>query len=281
MWVFWDWLVAMGQAKLRRSSQAAVLRNAQGCTYCGGVNTAVEIDHMPPRLMFRTMQRPKGLEFPSCKACNRGTSRVDVVAAYMARTLPGISNQLDTDEWNRLLREVERVAPGLLREMHIPSFMQETLLAKYGIQKPDKHAVLRANGPLLSAHMQAFAAKVGFALHYEFTGAIVPIGGRVQIRWFTSEEMVNRRIPESLYSSVGTPQVMKQGQITSADIFEYGYGIYEQRPEISLFFARLRQAVEIAAFVVDDPTQLPFPEGALATFAPGDLQDIPVDRIKD
>jgi hypothetical protein len=129
--------------------------------------------------------------------------------------------------------------------------------------------------------MQAFAAKVGFALHYEFTGAIVPIGGRVQVRWFTSEEMLNSRTPQSLYSSVGRPMVMRQGRITSADVFEFGYGVYEQRPEIKLFFARLRRAVEIAAFVVEDPAKLPFPEGVLATFAPGDLQGALEDRIKD
>jgi hypothetical protein len=64
-------------------------------------------------------------------------------------------------------------------------------------------------------------------------------------------------------------------------MFEYGYGTYEQRSEIKLYFARLRQAVEIAAFVVEDLTKLPFPEGELATFAPGDLQGTPVDRIND
>ena len=271
----------MSQAKLKRQSHAAILREARGCIYCAGVGAASEIDHMPPRLMFRTTQRPKGLEFPSCSACNRRTSRLDVVAAYMTRTFPGIANQVDEAEWGRLMGEVERVAPGLLREMYIPAYLQGPLLAEYGIPDPGASAVLRANGPLVSAHMQAFAAKVGFALHFEFTGTVVPIGGRVQVRWFTSEEMLNSRVPQSLYSSVGKPRIMRQGRITSADLFEYGYGIYEQRADIKLFFARLRQSIEIAAFVVEDPTKLPFPEGVLATFAPGDLQGVPVDRITD
>jgi hypothetical protein len=165
--------------------------------------------------------------------------------------------------------------------MYIPPSLQAPLLAAYQVPEPSARAVLRANGPVLSAHMQAFAAKVGFALHYEFTGTFVPIGGRVQVRWFTNEEMLNGRVPQNLYSSVGTPLILRQGRITSADVFEYGYGVYEEQTEIKLFFARLRQAVEIAAFVVDDAAKLPFPEGVLATFMPGDLQGDPVDRIKD
>ena len=68
----------------------------------GGKSAPTTIDHMPPRLMFRMSQRPNGLIFPSCFACNNGTSKLDVVAAYMARTFPGISNGVEEHEWEKL-----------------------------------------------------------------------------------------------------------------------------------------------------------------------------------
>jgi hypothetical protein len=270
----------MSESKVRRRSHAAILEVASGCIYCGGRGDASQIDHMPPRLMFRISQRPKGLKFPSCAACNQGTSRLDVVAAYMARTFPGIANDVEAGEWERLMRKVERAAPGLMNEMHIPPERQSVGLAFHGIQDPNVR-LLGANGPLVSAHMQAFAAKVGFALHYQFSRKIVPESGRVQVRWFTNEEMMNNKVPVSLYSSIGSPRIMEQGKITSKDMFEYGHSIYANRAEINLYFCRLRSAFEVAAFVVDDVVNLPFRDGELATFAPGDLQKAPYDRIKD
>lgn len=228
--------------------------------------------------MFRLSQRPKGLEFPSCASCNQGTSRLDVVAAYMARTMPGIDSEKEGTEWQRLMDEVERVAPNLLREMHIPAWQQSWVLAQSGIRDP-RVRMLRANGPILSAHMQAFAAKIGFALHHEFTKSVVSAQGRVQVRWFTSEEMASRRVPESLYNSIGTPIFLKQGIITSKDEFDYGAGYLDGNSNVKLYYAKVRQSFEVAAFVVEDSAHLPFRVGELATFRPGDLQDRPTDRI--
>ena len=81
---------------------AKVLQRCQRCIYCGGLNLASTIDHMPPRVFFRLSQRPKGLEFPACIDCNRGTSKADLVAAFFARSFPGISNQAEALEWEQL-----------------------------------------------------------------------------------------------------------------------------------------------------------------------------------
>ena len=270
----------MSEAKLKRQTHASILANAVGCIYCAGNAPATQIDHMPPRIIFRQNQRPKGLEFPSCANCNQGTSPLDVVAAYMTQSFPGISNPKESAEWSKLFREVDRVAPGLHLEMHIPQKQLEIRLLSMGIFDPNV-AAFRANGPILSAYMQAFAAKVGFALHYEFTNKLVPNGGRVQVRWFTSEEMAYAKVPISLYDSVGTPLAMRQGKLSSKGVFEYGAGTYENEPKINLYFAKFRAGFEVAAFVVDEACDKPFEEGELATFSPGDLQSTPYDRIID
>lgn len=228
--------------------------------------------------MFRLSQRPKGLEFPSCGPCNQGTSRLDVVAAFMARTFPGIATDADSAEWERVMKEAQRVAPDLLREMWMPPQEMRRMMADEGIFDQEL-AAFKADGPILSAHMQAFAAKIGFALHYEATGSFVPPNGRVQVRWFTSAEVHGGRLPPSLLSSIGAPLTMQQGKITSDGNFEYGWGSFTVKPDVPIYYARVREAFAVAAFVVIEEASLPFPEGQLATFAPGDLVVPLSDRI--
>ena len=235
---------------------------------------------MPPRMMFRLNQRPKGLEFPSCGPCNQGTSRLDVVAAFMARTFPGIASPADSAEWNRVMGEVHRVAPSLLREMWMSPQEMQAAMWREGVVDSNLGA-FRANGPVMGAHMQAFAAKIGFALHYEATGHVVPAGGRVQVRWFTSSEVHGGRLPPDLLASIGTPRIMQQGRITSAGDFEYGWGNFAGSPGVPIYYARVRDAFVVSAFVVPDEASLPFSVGALATFAPGDLVKPLTDRIMD
>lgn len=196
----------------------------------------------------------------------------------MARTFPGIATAADSAEWDRVMKEAQRVAPDLLREMWMPPEQMRQVMANEGIFD-EELAALRADGPILSAHMQAFAAKTGFALHYEATGSFVPEEGRVQVRWFTSAEVNGGRLPPSLLSSIGAPRTMRQGKITSDGNFEYGWGSYTEKPDVPIYYARVREAFAVAAFVVTDESSLPFPEGELATFAPGDLVMPLSDRI--
>lgn len=219
----------MAEAKRKHRRFEDILKNAGGCVYCAAKSPAEQIDHMPPRAMFRMNQRPKGLEFPSCAKCNKGTSRLDVVATFMARTFPGIGNEADAAEWDTVMKEVKRVAPGLLEEMWVPRQKMEAMLQSERIEDP-RLAAFKADGPILSAHMQAFAAKVGFALHYEATGKIVPEHGRVQVRWFTSGEIAGDQLPESLRSDIWTGEALAARQDNLASNFRVWMGrIREQQ----------------------------------------------------
>lgn len=265
----------MGEAKRKRQRHAAVLTGSR-CIYCAGVGAAETVDHMPPRVMFRMSQRPKGMEFPSCQLCNFGTSRADLVAAFFARTFPGIENKRDETEWDRLLGEVGRVLPDLMQEMWIPERHQLTIRTAIGA--PEGTATFFAAGQLAHAHMTTFAAKVGFALHFWSTGSWVPADGRVQVRWFTNEEVMNGRLPKALMERPGRYRFLQQGKITSEFDFEYGAGEYEDSPA-RLYFCKARQAFHMATFVVNNPSDLPFPEDELATFRPGEFQGPVVARI--
>jgi hypothetical protein len=43
---------------------------------------------MPPRGIFRERQRPSGIEYGVCRACNEGTRGADAVATLMALLHP-------------------------------------------------------------------------------------------------------------------------------------------------------------------------------------------------
>ena len=269
----------MGEARSRRRRHSQILDDDPDCIYCGGKNNGVTVEHMPPRLMFRLSQRPRGLEFPACRECNAGTSKLDVIAAFMARTFPGIATEQDGAEWDRVFHEVERISPDLLREMWIPPEMQALYLS--GIDGPTNElAALRANGPILSSFMQAFAAKVGFALHHHYTGAIVPSSGHVQVRWFTSQDLITNALP-SEFSALAEPSYLMQGKLTSKGLFEYERVEFHQFKPAHLYLAKFREAFAVAAFVGAEQMDVPFEIGELATFRPGELIGALRDRIID
>ncbi len=205
---------------------------------------------------------------------------MDVVAAFMARTFPGIDGHSDEQEWDKVMREVGRIAPDLQKEMAMPPDEMQAMMLQAGIFDPN-FAAFRANGPILGAHMQAFAAKVGFALRYEDVGLPIPGTGGAQVRWFTSGEIYSGAIPESLYASLGPIKNLRQGKISSEGVFEYGWGDFTNKPDVRLYYAKVRSAFSIAAFVSDDRSRLPFPPTQLATFAPGELSNPLQDRIDE
>src|SRR5215212_9967475 len=105
----------MGEGKAKRRAHASILERSSHCIYCG--EQADTIEHMPPRMMFRGKQRPKGLEFPSCRGCNSGTSQSDIVASLIGRLSPDPTTQVEADEFKKLLVSVHQNVPGLLEEM--------------------------------------------------------------------------------------------------------------------------------------------------------------------
>ncbi|WP_157994945.1 hypothetical protein [Paracoccus tegillarcae] len=175
------------------------------------------------------------------------------------------------------MSEVHRVAPDLLREMWIPPHEMRQAMWSEGIFDRN-FAAFRADGPIMGAYMQAFAAKIGFALHYEATGNFVPRRAECRCDGSQARRCMAVVCPQPI-RQYWDARIMQQGKITSQGNFEYGWGTYLESPDVPLYYARVREAFAAAAFVVLDEGSLPFPEGELATFAPGDLVMPLSDRI--
>jgi hypothetical protein len=216
-------LSVAGEAKRKQQTLTALLANAKGCIYCAGANAATTIEHMPPRSIFEGKHRPKGLEFPACEECNNSTSHSDLVAAMLARLWPNADTATGRKDITKILRAVANNVPAILPEMYVGQAGEKLARKRHNI--PDDGHPLRADGPLLTKHIETFAAKLGFALHYEVTGSWVPAGGGVQVMWFSNVQALNGQIPDSLFTMLRAQLTLRQGEKSVEDQFQYSYAL--------------------------------------------------------
>jgi hypothetical protein len=220
------------------------------CIYCGQL--ADTIEHMPPVMMFLRKQRPKGLEFPSCRECNNGTSKSDLVASFVGRLSVDPSTEDAAAEVKRLFRSVRNNVPGLLQEMHIGRAGQK--LAGKTLPLQEGGGVVRTNGPLVTKHMLVFGAKLGFALHYEALQMVVPETGGVQPRWFSNAQAARGEIPKELFSLLpATRHTLKQGRREVSNQFQYTWAITPGGNH-ALFYATFHRSFAIAVVSAVDRT---------------------------
>jgi hypothetical protein len=95
----------MGEASQRKRRMHARLRAQPWCIYCGGVNEATTIDHMPPITIFDQRRRPRGLEFSACEPCNSGGRVAEKIVGLVTRMYPDLANDAGRQELKRLYRE--------------------------------------------------------------------------------------------------------------------------------------------------------------------------------
>jgi hypothetical protein len=260
--------LVVSKKKLKRRAHAALLQRQPWCIYCGGTAPATTIDHMPPRMMFRGKDRPKGLEFPSCEACNVGTRLSDLVASLLGRIYPDSEDAVHRSEVRRLMDAVGANVPGVLSEMYLPKGRRKLARSRLGMPVGE---VLRADGPLLTKHMLAFAAKLGLALHFEATGRCIPRSGRVRPAWFSNAQAFRGDIPPSLTAHLPPSRTLRQGRKHVGDQFRYSWLVSDVGFE-GVFYASFRESFAVAALTAFDPDLLTSPETEHRLLvAPGDL----------
>ena len=81
----------MGEARLKSRSRQEILAGEPRCIYCDAAPS--QLEHMPPKAMFRGRVRPSGMEFAACQSCNNGTSAADLVASFVARISPDLDEE--------------------------------------------------------------------------------------------------------------------------------------------------------------------------------------------
>lgn len=255
----------------RAKARERILEDHPRCVYCGGANPSETIDHVPPIVMFDLRQRPKGLEFPACKACNHGARLSDLVAGLIGRLFPDPTKHAEREETRDLFRSVGRNYPGLLEEMQPSDLQRTTFSDAKGVLPQDTH-VLNANGPLLTEAMNRFSARVGFALHHWITGAYIPPTGAVYVRWFSNFESFLNKIPLDLVRLVGPPKTLAQGRKSVPKQFLFS-SVASEDGKRSAHFATFRVSFAVAAFAVTEVAAM-FDAPRQNTFRPGFLLSV-------
>jgi hypothetical protein len=105
---------------------------------------------------------------------------------------------------------------------------------------------VRANGPIVTQHLQIFGAKMGFALHFNATGHPVPPEGGVQVMWFSNMQAIKGEIPKELMELLPSPSTLEQGKKNVGDQFQYSWAATDEKKHW-LFYATFRDSFAIAA----------------------------------
>jgi hypothetical protein len=138
---------------------------------------------------------------------------------------------------------------------------------------PEGGGVLRADGPLVTKHLQIFAAKMGFALHFTAMGAPVPPQGGVQVMWFSNAQAIRGEMPENLLQMLPSPSTLRQGKKDVSDQFQYAWAVTEEKDH-ALLYAVFRQSFAIAALsAVDRSAFLAKHSDKFHVVVPGDFRD--------
>lgn len=225
-------------------------RNGGLCIYCSS-NAATTIDHMPPISMFTRRERPSGLEFPSCEGCNRGARHADLVAALVGRAFSDPLEGAD-GEFQGLLRAISQEVPEALLEMRPPRAHVKLAMRRLGLLEGGG---LRLDGPVVSGHLEAFAARLGLAMHFEHTGLAVPPTGGVAVRVYSNLEVWEGKTPPELADLLPPPKTLRQGRKSAEGQF-----LYAARPtdggRMTLSAASFRQSFAVLAISTDDRSRL-------------------------
>jgi hypothetical protein len=200
------------------------------------------------------------------------------VASLLGRVYPGSWSDIDRTDTQKVLQAVRNNVPGLLEEMLLSDAKQ--LRARRQISRLSEAWALRANGPILTNHIQIFGAKLGMALHFELHKRPVPITGGVLSIFFTNAQAIKGEIPANLLTMLPTPRTISQGSRHVADQFEYSWATTEDKDH-TLSYSVFRQSFAIAAIAATDREYfLSKWADKFPVFAPGEICD-PRSAVKE
>ncbi|CAL4868204.1 hypothetical protein MMA231_02479 [Asticcacaulis sp. MM231] len=250
----------MAKAEKRLEVQAE-----SDCIYCGGA--AATMEHMPPKIMFTKKDRPPGMEFATCKACNNGTGKVDLVASLFARLSAG--GALSENE----LRDLRKIRDGVMNNAPevITEILSDNVPVAHNPLLPNS-AVVKGDLPvgIGSTYLDVFSAKLGMAMFREYMGHRLPNFGNVHSAWFLSgglDELGAQAFLEILPIST----MLSQGAKKSGKQFNAAINTDNRR--IVAVFARFHGGLSVfsIASIIPEVMAMEFPFPNAKKVYPGEL----------
>lgn len=210
--------VAKTSARARR--RGAFFAAHPRCCFCYGESPAEEIDHVPARTCFRGKVGPEDLEFPACGRCNRGSALSEQVAALYVRFVDHNSDNFLEDDFRRLFWGVANNAPDA-----VPTLTPESSRRLSG---PDGVAAGPPGEIIIPAaahrHLELFATKLLYAMHYRVAGAFAGPRHRRLIVWAQAGTPAAEEVARRSAEWFGDLKVGARRNIQLGDQFQYRHG---------------------------------------------------------
>jgi len=131
---------------------------------------------------------------------------------------------------------------------------------------------LNLDGPIISSHMRAFSAKMGFAMHRRIKGRNLPASGVVRAHLITNVQAIRGDFPAEALPFMNRVGTLKQGKKSVGQQFWYRWAKTDDCSlTASLSFFRQSFAVFAITTTKDDPGWSDRPE---ETWRPGDFFDV-------
>jgi hypothetical protein len=218
------------------------------CIYCG--EPANQVEHMPPRAMFKNKDRLSGMEFPACENCNNGTSGADSVAAFIARIEPdGDNGSWKSVENLAQITALNEFAPGVLDELFSDAKAFDVDLPSAG-GVFTRRKVTQASGPLVTGYLNTFAAKLAMALYFEHVGHVLPKSGAFLTSWYTNAGVTKEMIEGTLRIMPGLGR-LSQGRRNSWEQFAYRFNT--DKKSIVAAFVGFHTGLYVSVIATSEP----------------------------
>lgn len=245
----------MGRSKQKR---ALFFQQHPICCFCGGIEPATTIDHVPQRGMFLRRFAPEGYEFPACDACQKATANIEQLVSLVSKSWVFFNDSAPRESIQDLAKRVEAVEnnfPGVINTMEVPGHEAERVAKSLGLfneQTGDFPMMMTYTNPVIVKALLNFARKLVLALYYRHLGSPLPADGRMFFRFFTNLNLLDGQFPKDAVMELGGfPAIERQGQVLTQQ-FSYRYGVI-RRPASGKFFAAIGPSLGVLAVSIAEP----------------------------
>lgn len=203
-------------AKNTRKKQ--LLRDRPYCIYRGGGAKSTTWDHIPNKGMF-PKDRPGGLEFPSCEACNQGSKWFEDIVSFIGSIRWDNQPEDSINHSSNKFRHLLKVHPDAIEEMRPPASAN-----RRARQYAENASTFDLRGDIVSKTLHLYGAKLALALHWSGTGQILPCGSKIGVYCMSNERRFAKTVPQHLFELIPNHREIRQGKKASRYPFYYSSG---------------------------------------------------------
>ncbi|MBY6136297.1 hypothetical protein KUV61_10705 [Nocardioides marinus] len=189
------------------------LKDNPFCIYCGGASASTTWDHMPNKGMF-PKDRPGGMEFPCCEACNQGSKWFEDIVSALGGIVFNEESDYAAEHFAKRLEHLFKSHPEVRGELSPYRYQ-----AKNATSVMEGGGAMNLQGPIVSQALLLYGAKLALALHWKKTGLILPSHARIGVICFSNEQLFNGGRPSDLFDHLPEGQELRKGKNKSRHSF--------------------------------------------------------------